>query len=105
MELKIYWTEFSENELRNIFEYYVEKAGYRTAKKLTDGIYNETLKLRNHPEIEQVEELLKERKEVFRYLVYKNHKIIYRINDKEKWIEIADVFDTRQNPSKIRRSK
>jgi toxin ParE1/3/4 len=48
MVLEIYWTAFSEKELLKIFDYHVEKASFRIAKKLTDGIYNETLKLKNN---------------------------------------------------------
>ena len=105
MELKIYWTEFSEKELENIFDYYHNNASYRVAKKVVDGIYNETLKLSKQPEIGQIEDLLKIRKQGFRYLVFKNYKIIYWINSEKNWIEINDVFDTRQNPLKIKRTK
>lgn len=103
MELEIYWTSFSEKELENIFEYHLIKANYRIAKKLVDGIYHETLTLKKQSTIGQIEELLKERKENFRYLVYKNYKIIYWLNVREHRIEITDVFDTRQNPTKIKR--
>lgn len=105
MELEIYWTGFSEKELENIFEYYLKKANYRVAKKLVDGIYYETLILKKQPTIGQVEELLKERKENFRYWVYKNYKIIYWVNRDQNRIEITDVFDTRQNPKKMKRTK
>lgn len=105
MELKLFWTDFSRNELRKIFEYYKERAGNRIAKKLVNGIHNETLKLSKQPRIGQTEELLKNRKQEFRYLVYKNYKVIYWINYKENRIEINDVFDTRQNPTKMERTK
>ncbi len=105
MDLKIYWTDFSQKELEKIYSLYRIKAGIRTAKKLVEGIYNETLKLKVQPLIGQTEELLKSRKQGFRYLVYKNYKIIYWINDAENRIEISDVFDTRQNPIKIARAK
>jgi len=105
MELKIYWTEFSEKELAQIFKYYNKKAGYSVAKNIVDGIYNETLKLKTQPEIGQTEELLENRKQIFRYLVYKNYKIIYWINTDKDWVEINDVFDTRQNPPKLKRTK
>jgi len=105
MELKIFWTVFSQKELEKTYEYYREKAGIRIAKKLVGGIYNETIKLKKHPKIGKVEKLLKNRKEEFRYLVFKSYKIIYWINDKENRIEINDVFDTRQNPLKIERTK
>ncbi|NLP59537.1 type II toxin-antitoxin system RelE/ParE family toxin, partial [Lutibacter sp. B1] len=103
MELKIYWTDFSKKELQNIFEYYKENASLKVAKSLTKEIAKETLKLKKQPEIGQIEELLINRPNEFRYLVYKNYKIIYWINKSEKRIEINDIFDSRQNPIKIER--
>ena len=105
MELNLFWTDFSQKELEKIYEYYRENAGIRVAKNLVNGIYNETLKLKSQPRIGQEEEILKNRKQEFRYLVYKNYKVIYWINEKENRIEINDVFDTRQNPTKIKRTK
>jgi len=49
--------------------------------------------------------LLKDRKQTFRYLVYKNYKIIYWVNQVKNHIEITDVFDERQNPTKVKRTK
>ena len=46
-----------------------------------------------------------DRDQEFRYLLYKNYKIIYWLNIKENRIEINDVFDTLQNPIKIQREK
>jgi plasmid stabilization system protein ParE len=103
MALRIYWTDFAKSELQKIFDYYVEKAGQRISRSLIEGIIAETLRLGKQPLIGQLEELLAKRKENFRYLVYKNYKIIYWINDQMKRIEIVDVFDTRQNPSKMQR--
>ena len=102
MELKIYWTEFSKYELQKIFSYYKENASLRVAKSLISGITKKVLILKNQPNIGQKEELLKDRKQEFRYLVYKNYKIIYWINHEKNWIEITDVFDTRQNPIKMK---
>lgn len=105
MELKIYWTEFSEKELKKIYKYYRDNANSRVAKKIISGIYNETLKLNRQPKIGQTEELLKTRSQDFRCLIFKSYKIIYWINIKENRIEINDVFDTRQNPIKMSRIK
>jgi plasmid stabilization system protein ParE len=105
MELKIYWTDFSKNELRLIFKYYQERAGSRIARRLVLGITNEVLKLRNQPEIGQREELLIDREQEFRYLICENYKVIYLVNSPENRIEITDVFDTRQNPDKIQRNR
>ena len=105
MELKIFWTDFSRNELRAIFNYYNEIVGLKTARKMVLGITNEVLKLKVQPEIGQKEELLIDRQQEFRYLLYKNYKLIYWVNSLEKRVEITDVFDTRQNPVKIQRNR
>ena len=55
-------------------------------------------------ELFQIEELLIDRKSVYRYIVCGNFKIIYSIDKELKLIKIADVFDTRQNPIKIKRN-
>ncbi len=105
MELKIYWTDFSKTQLRDIFEYYKENASLKVAKNITLGIAKETLKLQKQPTIGQIEELLIDRPNEFRYLVYKNYKIIYWINKEENRIEVIDVFDSRQNPVNLKRNK
>jgi hypothetical protein len=48
---------------------------------------------------------LHKRKEKFGFMVYKNYKIIYWINEPENRIGIVDVFDTRQNSIKLKRNK
>lgn len=105
MELKIYWTDFAKNELKNIFEYYKENASLSIAKNITKGIAKDTLKLSFQPYIGAKEPLLEDRKQEFRYLVYKNYKIIYWYNKEKERIDISDVFDTRQNPIKLKRNK
>jgi plasmid stabilization system protein ParE len=105
MELEIKWTDFSKRELKKIFEYYKKEASVNVARKLVVGITKETLKLKANPRIGQQEELLKNTNKEFRYLVYKSYKIIYLINDVNSIVEIFDVFNTRQNPPKIKRTK
>lgn len=56
------------------------------------------------PLIGQEEELLKHREIRYRYLVFKNYKLIYSIDELNKFIKITDVFDTRQNRVKINRN-
>jgi len=101
MELEVYWTDFSKKELKNIFDYYKENASLNIANTLVVGITKETAKLKKQLNIGQKEDLLKKYLRDFRYVVYKNYKIIYLVNLKENRIEIFDVFDTRQNPIKI----
>ena len=97
-----FFSKRTRKKSTNIIE---KMQGLRVAKNLVNGIYNETLKLKIQSRIGQEEEFLKNRKQEFRYLVYKNYKVIYWINERENRIEINDVFDTRQNPTKIKRTK
>ena len=105
MELEIYWTDFAKAELKKNFKYLKENASLRVAKNETEKIVSETKRLKKQPEIGQVEEMLIDRKQEFRYLVHQTYKIIYWINFEKNQIEIVDVFDTQQYPIKIKRSK
>ncbi len=101
MGLEVYWLQLAEDKLNDIYTYYRFKAGRKIAQKLVIGIVDTTLNLENHPEIGQIENSLLDRKLQFRYLVFKNYKIIYRVNYNSHLIEIANVFDVRQNPEKL----
>ena len=105
IQFEIIWSDHAENELDKIFEYYSEFASILVAKNLVRKIVQEPNKLLSNPEISQREELLLDRENEYRYLVYKNYKIIYSVDTKAKFIKIADVFDSRQNPRKIKRTK
>jgi plasmid stabilization system protein ParE len=105
MELEVYWTQLAEDKLEDIYNYYKLKAGKRIAKKLIHGIVDITIDLHKQPEIGPVEFLLNKRKQEFRYLVFKNYKIVYWINSDFRRIEIANVFDCRQDPIKINETK
>ena len=102
--MKIFWTDFSKNELRNIFNYHKEIASLKIARKLVTSITEEVLILQSQTEIGQREENLKDREQDFRFILHKNYKVIYWHNIKKNRVEITDVFDTRQNPKKIKRT-
>lgn len=105
MVLKIIWSVFAETQLDDIYKYHEKKFSSRVAAKLVKGIIDEPRKLIKAPFIGQEEELLKERKIHYRHLVFKNYKLIYSIEEENGFIKIADVFDTRQNPPKLKRIK
>ena len=103
MELEVYWTQFAEDKLIDILEYYKYNAGIAVAQKLVNGIIDKSLELIKNPFIGQKEDLLSDRIQEFRYIVFKNYKIIYWIDEVNKKILVSHVFDTRQNPDKINR--
>ncbi len=104
-QFEVIWSDQAEIELDKIFEYYSEFVSLRVAKNLLQEIVEEPNKLISNPEISQREDLLLDRDGEYRYLLCKSYKLIYSIDHKTKRIKIADVFDTRQNPSKIKRTK
>lgn len=105
MGVTIFWTDFAKEELKKIYSYHKAVASKNLAKKLVIGLQTKTQILSNHPDSGHKEELLENRKQQFRYLVFKNYKIIYWLNLEKNHVEIVDVFDCRQNPVKIKRSK
>jgi toxin ParE1/3/4 len=100
MELRVFWTQTARLQLEDIFDFYNNRAGLSTAKKIVKQIVGRTIQLEDNPLSGPKEPLLSERKFEYRYLVQGNYKIIYRIEG--DYIRIAMVFDTRQNPEKMK---
>ncbi|MEP0710396.1 type II toxin-antitoxin system RelE/ParE family toxin [Algoriphagus sp.] len=103
MELKVIWSEFAEQKLDDIFENYLKNASFSVASKLLVGILNAPQSLVKTPLIGQEEWWLEDREIKYRYLLFKNYKLIYSVDIENRVIKIADVFDTRINPSGMTR--
>jgi plasmid stabilization system protein ParE len=99
MEIKVLWTETALKNLEEIFEYYKYKASIKIAKKIVKGIVTTSIKIQGNPQIGKVEELLTNRQNEYRFLIVKNYKLIYWIDN--NYIKVASVFDCRQNPEKL----
>lgn len=76
--MKILWSDFALAELEEIFDYYQAKASLMVARSLVKAIIQKTLILESNPLVGVKESLLSDRPNEYRYLVYKNYKIIYR---------------------------
>lgn len=105
MEIDIKWTKFALGQIRETYNYYSDIAGSETAESIIEGIINAPHKLSEQPELGPKEPILEDRPENFRYLIHKNYKLIYWHNISKNRIEIVDVFDTRQNPIKLKRNE
>ncbi|TXE12515.1 type II toxin-antitoxin system RelE/ParE family toxin [Algoriphagus aquimarinus] len=103
MEFEVIWSDFAEQQLDDIFEYYLNNANFSVTKKLLVGILNAPQSLVRSPFIGQEEGWLKDREIKYRYLLFKNYKLIYSVDLEKGVIKIADVFDTRINPSEMNR--
>ncbi len=105
MKYHIIWSDFAEKQIENIFNYYENRVNVQLARKIINEIISAPNKLIENPEIGVKEPLLAAKKLEFKYIIYSNYKIIYTIDKLAFKIKIYDVFDTRQNPVKIKRVK
>ena len=100
---KILWTDFAIYQLKDIFDYHLIKASPNIAQRLVQKIIDATIILENNPKSGRKEDLLADRHQDFRFVIAKTYKIIYWIDYEFNIVNIATVFDTRQNPKKIRK--
>ena len=100
VKVKVFWTKFAFNSLKEIHKYYKENVSKTIADNIRDNILTSTSQLELLPKSGTIEELLGELKEDFRFIIRGNYKVVYKIKDKK--IFITDVFDTRQNPMKLK---
>jgi len=105
MGLKIYWSEFSKNELKSIFDYYKINISFSVSKNIVKNISESVKILSTYPEIGPIDPEFESYSPPLRYLISSNYKILYWVLEDLSRIEILDVFDTRQNPIKIKRNK
>ena len=101
--MKIVWTDFAIRNLKDIFDYYATKSDKKIAHKIRKQILKSSKQLIKNPSSGPIEPNLLILNNNHRYLVSGHYKLIYRIIENE--IIINDVFDTRQNPSKMNDEK
>ena len=99
---KILWTDFAIDQLKDIFDYHLINSSPNVAQRLVQKIIDATVILENNPKSGRKEDLLADRHQEFRFVIVKNYKVIYCIDYEFNIVNIAIVFDTRQNPKKIR---
>jgi plasmid stabilization system protein ParE len=101
VSMKVVWQPLAMQDLRDIYDYYVDKASLKYAKELKKKILDSSKYLSKHPEMGQIEENPRLSKGVYRYfLVEENYKVLYIISETD--INILGVFDNRQSPDKMK---
>jgi plasmid stabilization system protein ParE len=105
VEYKVIWSAFAETQLDEIYEYYSQKASIKVSVKIIRNLILRSEQLIKNPYAGVIEEFLENRNETYKYIIYTNYKIIYSVDKEQKLIKVADVFDTRQNPIKLKRNK
>jgi toxin ParE1/3/4 len=98
----VIWTDFALKQLDLIYTYH-RSFSEKTAQKIVSQLLTSADRLQKHPLMGPKEELLQSSSSSYRYIISGNYKIIYKIA--QGVVFIIDVFDTRQNPVKIRINK
>jgi toxin ParE1/3/4 len=98
--MKIYFTEQSLASLQESLEFVSEKISAEKLQQIRNKILNATDVLLKNPKLGQPEEYLTHLNLGHRRVIEGHYKIIYRV--KGQSIYITDIFDTRQDPKKIK---
>lgn len=98
--MKIVYTEQAINSLEDALDFLAPKVSQKTLSEIRNRILNAADSLMQHPFKGQKEPNLKHLSLGHRRLIEGHYKIIYRIS--EEYIYITDVFDSRQDPNKMK---
>jgi plasmid stabilization system protein ParE len=97
------WHWLAEEQLKEIFDYHLKKAGHKTAKKIVVRIKEYTATLGMMPFIGPVELSLESEPEEYRSLVIpKKYKAIYHVDTENNSVIIVDLWDCRQSPESLK---
>jgi toxin ParE1/3/4 len=98
--MKLFYTEQALESLEEALEYIAPKVDHEKLIEIRDGILDAADTLLVHPFHGQQEPFLAHLGLDHRRLVVSHYKIIYRVIG--EFIYVTDIFDTRQNPSKMK---
>ncbi len=93
------WSARSLKDLDRAYDLLAERSP-QAANRTVEAVLARVTQLEKFPESGPEESGLSHRKKAHRYLVSDHHKIIYRIEKRS--VLIVRVFDTRQNPKKLK---
>lgn len=99
--MQVVWSKFAEHKLDELYLYLNFEYSKKIAKTVIQEIVEKTLLLSQNPRLGPKETLMLTNQHELRYIIVGKHKIIYKVNDINKRIEILTVFDTRQNPTSL----
>lgn len=99
--MKVIVSDSAKEDLKNIYDYYSRKASNKVAKSVTKKIIIEIKSLPLFHNKFQDEEFLSKLNLGYKRCIVGNYKVIYRCVDINT-INVTSIFDTRQDPSKIK---
>lgn len=100
--MKLVYSEYALEQLQRILDFlvYQQEIPSQKALEIRDKILDKADTILSNVYVAQKEELLEHLQLAHRRLIISNYKIIYTI--KTDHILITDIFDTRQNPDKMK---
>ena len=98
--MKVFLSELAENKLLKLSEYLLENWNLKTRDKFIEKLTGRIEQLSLQPESCPKSS---EFKGLYKCVVTKQTTFYYRISTELNEIEIITIFDTRQNPKKLRK--
>jgi plasmid stabilization system protein ParE len=98
--MKLFYTEQALESLQECLDFLPADISTEKRLKIRDSMLIKAEKLLTDPSIGQREEYLEHLGQAHRRIIENQYKIIYRIDG--EIIYITDIFDTRQDPSKVK---
>lgn len=98
--MKLFYTGQSLASLQECLDFFSPEVPAEKVNEIRDRILAKADMLLDNPYIGQQEEYLEHLEKGHRRLIEGNYKIIYRVEGEN--IYITDIFDSRQDPSKMK---
>ncbi len=98
--MKVFLSELAESKLLKLSEYLLEEWNLKTRDKFISKLNGKIKQISNQPySCPKSSEF----KNLYKCVVTKQTTFFYRIIAQRKEIEIITIFDTRQNPDKLKK--
>src|SRR3954465_4666486 len=98
--MKLVYTEQAIISLQECLDFLPPETSDEKRIKIREQILNKADKLTSNPKLGQREEYLYAIENEYRRIIISKYKILYRIE--KDTIFITDIFDSRQNPEKMK---
>ena len=98
--MKVFLSELAESKLLKLSEYLIENWSLKTRDKFISKLTEKIKQISIHPDSCPKSS---EFDNLYKCVVTKQTTFYYRINSDKREIEIITIFDTRQNPDKLKK--
>lgn len=100
--MTLFYTEQAIESLQECLDFFPPEVSSEKRLQIRDKILSKADKLLSNPRLGQKEEYLEHLGQSHRRIIEGHYKIIYRVEG--KIIYITDIFDTRQDPARMKDS-